>query len=345
MNLLFPRNMLPLLRCSHDGAELTILQETQGSEDGIWEAALGCAKCSAQYRIEEGIARLMVSSLSAEDEHEMAIRDTVDYDCSTIGPFVPPSTGWRSVLSDKLEIPAHMKELQITPGCIALELACGDGRYTNLMAQAGSEVVAVDLSVNALRLMSARLPQGAKVGRVHADINHLYFAPASFDRALSSTPLDSRDERMTMYRMIANALKDDGRYIGGVEHDDLNRRLLGLPLVRRYSTGGILIEHLTSESLRREIAPFFLTLRSYPIRPRMLLINKLPQSLELAILRIAAALPFVKNLGEILLFRAQRPVRLPMEGQHRQGSPLAKSIFRSYLRGKRQEALWGEEIV
>jgi uncharacterized protein YbaR (Trm112 family)/ubiquinone/menaquinone biosynthesis C-methylase UbiE len=345
MTALFPRNMLTLLRCSYDAGNLTVVQETEGNAEGLREATLRCATCSAQYRIEEGIARLLVSSLSAEDQHEMAIRDTIDYDCSTIGPFVPPSIGWRSVLSDRLEVPAHMDELRLTSGHVAMDLACGDGRYTNLMAQAGATVLAVDLSLNALRLMAARLPSGAQVGRVHADLNHFHVAPSSFDRALSSTPLDSRDERMTMYRMISNALKDDGRYIGGVEHDDLNRRLLGLPLLRRYSEGGILIEHLSSDGLRREIAPYFLKLHSFPIRPRIPLIHKLPQNVALAMLRLAAALPGIKNFGEILLFCAERPVRLPVEGHHRQGSSLAKSAYRSYVRSKHQEPSWGEERV
>lgn len=38
---------------------------------------------------------------------------------------------------------------------------------------------------------------------------------------------------------IADALKDDGWFVGGVEHDDLTRRLVGEPIARRYTTGGI----------------------------------------------------------------------------------------------------------
>jgi hypothetical protein len=48
---------------------------------------------------------------------------------------------------------------------------------------------------------------------------------------------------MAMFRTIADALTDAGRYLGGFEHDDFVRRLLDLPFARRYEHGGIFIEH------------------------------------------------------------------------------------------------------
>jgi SAM-dependent methyltransferase len=226
-----------------------------------------------------------------------------------------------------------------------LELACGDGRFTTLIAATGAKVLAVDFSINALRLLAHRLPPGARVGRVHATINQLQLAGRVFDRALTTTPLDSRDERMTMYRTIAHALTDDGRYVASVEHDDANRRLLGLPLTRRYSRNGILIEHLTAESMRREVAPYFSELRTRPIRPRVPFVAKLPRGLAFPALRLIAALPVVRQFGELLLLVAQRPSRLPVEGQYRSGSRVAKNIYKSYMRSKDREPSWGEESV
>jgi hypothetical protein len=150
---------------------------------------------------------------------------------------------------------------------------------------------------------------------------------------------------MTMYRKIADALTDDGRYIGSVEHDDLNRRLLGLPLVRRYSRDGILIEHLTAKTMRREAAPYFSKLRIRLIRPSVPFVAKLPRGLAFPILRLIAALPIVRQFGELLLLTAQRPVRVPVEGDYRSGSRVAKSFYRSYMHKKNQEASWGEESV
>ena len=341
----FPRDMIPLLRCNNDAGELAIAKELRGDGDGVLDAVLRCKSCGAEFRIEDGIARLLPSQLSPEDKHEMSIRDTIDYDFTNPGPFVPPPEGWRSVLSDMLEVPPHLNGLQCSPTNTVLELACGDGRFTKLIAETGARILAVDFSINALRLLAHRLPSAARVGRVQADINQLQVASRRFDRALTLTPLDSRDERMTMYRKIADALTDDGRYIGSVEHDDLNRRLLGLPLVRRYSRDGILIEHLTMKTMRREAAPYFSNLRIRPIRPRVPIVAKLPKGLAFPILRLIAALPILRQFGELLLLTAQRPVRVPVEGEYRSGSRVAKSLYRSYMHKKNQEASWGEESV
>jgi len=48
----------------------------------------------------------------------------------------------------------------------------------------------------------------------------------------------------------------------------------------------------------------------------------------------------VRQLGEILLFQAEGPVRAPLEGVHRSGSRLVKGIFRWYSRKLRKEAVW-----
>jgi SAM-dependent methyltransferase len=341
----FPRDMVPLLRCNTDSSELTLAKELRVVADGVLDALLHCRICGAEYRIENGIACLLPDQLTLEDKHEMAIRDTIDYDRTNPTPFIPPTEGWRSVLSDRLEVPAHLDELKSSPSQTVLELACGDGRFTSLIAKTGARILAADFSINALRLLAERLPAGARVARVHADINQLRLPSRAFDRVLTLTPLDSRDERMNMFRKIAQALTDDGRYVGSFEHDDLNRRLLGLPLVRRYSEDGILIEHSTTKSMRLESAPYFSAIRVRPIRPRVPLVAKLPPSLAWRILRVTAALPFVRHFGELLLLTAQQPVRLPVEGEHRSGSRVAKGAYRSYMRTKNKKASWGEESV
>jgi SAM-dependent methyltransferase len=341
----FPKDMVSMLRCNEDAGELAIVKEERVLGDGIMDARLRCNICGSEFHIEDGIVRLLPRQLSSENQHEMNIRDSIDYDCTNPGSFIPPADGWRSVLSDKLEVPAHLKELRVSQSNTVLELACGDGRFTSLIAETGPRVLAVDFSINALLLLAHRLPAGARVGRVHADINHLHFASRSFDRAISLTPLDSRDERMAMYRMVAHSLTDDGRYVASVEHDDLNRRLLGLPRVRRYSRDGILIEHLSMKTMRSEAAPYFTKLRIRPIRPRVPLVAKLPRFFALAILSTVATLPLVRQFGDLLLLTARRPVRLPIEGEYRQSSWMAKRVYRLYMRLKNQKPSWGEEPV
>ena len=41
-------------------------------------------------------------------------------------------------------------------------------------------------------------------------------APRSFDCSLAATPLDSHEQRMALYHAVAEALTDQGYYVGGV---------------------------------------------------------------------------------------------------------------------------------
>jgi SAM-dependent methyltransferase len=355
----FPPDLLTLLRCSKDGGELSIDAGYRRGSVGVIDARLCCNECGAEYLIEDGIARMMLGAKTEEDAHEIAIRD-VEYSVKEPAPVIPPESGWRSALSDLIEIPPFLKALQPLEARRVLEFGCGDGRLTMLMAQHGAQVLAVDFSLNALHKMAGTLasgvaptsfPQNARdlrgrVGLVQADASAFRVQPYSFDRALSATPLDSRDERLAMYRAIAEALVTEGAFIGSLEYDDLLRRVLGLPIARRYEHGGIFIEHFDVETVRREVAPYFLQTRIYPIRPRIPFARRLPQSWAVRLARIASALPVTRQLGEIVLFRAERPVRLPAEGIHRPGNSLIKGLFRWYTRRIGKQPLWdGNELV
>ncbi len=332
----------------------------RSGEIGVIDADLHCATCEAHYRIRDGIALMLPVQLSPENEHEIAIRDE-EYACTNPAPFAAPPAGWRSELNDVVEIPPFLRELEPLENCRVLELGCGDGRFTMLMAQMGASVMAVDFSLNALRRMAGWLASGVAptafqtvrrrsdhdlrpyVGLVHADASRFSMEPKSFDRALSATPLDSRDERMAMYRAVAETLRDGGRYIGSYEHDDLTRRLLGLPVARRYRDGGIFIEHFDASTVHRESAAYFLARRVYPIRPKVPFVSRLPRSWAANILSTTSRLPILRDLGEILLLRAERPVRAPVEGANRPGNRLVRSAFRWYTSRLCKEPVWGTD--
>jgi SAM-dependent methyltransferase len=280
--------------------------------------------------------------------------------------FIPPASGWRSDYLDKLEIPAHLAVLQPLKGRRVLELGCGDGRFTTLMSQCGADVLAVDFSLEALQRLRSNLRAGVtpttykiapwrkaggdvgRVGLVRADASDLRVAPRCFQRALSATPLDSRDERMKMYHMVADALTDDGRYCGGVEYDGFYHRILGLPVLRRYSPGGVLIEHLDIATMRRELAPYFGRLRLQPIRVHVPFLKqlKLPMMVSVAVARLCGVVPGLRHLGELLLACAEHPIRLPIEGTRRVSYLGAIGLYRRYKRRLGEEAaFYGKEPI
>ncbi len=352
----FPRHLLPLLRCVQDSSQLLVCHEVQSDKAGITDGSLRCTKCSREYAIHDGIVRLITEALTGETKHEIALKDQ-EYDTMP-EVFTAPVDGWRSELLDRIEVPPHLAALQPLEGRRVLELGCGDGRFTLLMAQQGAEVLAVDFSRAALRKLGARLLSGTapttyqiaakctggalaeRVGLVQADASAFHVAPRSFDRALSATPLDGRDERLQMFRSVAEALRDDGRYVAGVEYDYLQRRLLGLPVLRRYTPGGILIEHFDMAKMRRETAPYFLRLRMSLIRARVPFVKRLPMGLAVRVSLAVCAIPLLRQMGDILLVCAERPIRLPEEGARRPGFVGAKKFYRRYKRWKDEDATW-----
>jgi len=356
----FPRDLLPLLRCPRDAGPLSIVTELRTGSIGIVEGRLCCSKCAAEYMIEDGIARLMEGPLSPEDEHEIRLRDA-GHVRALSEPYVVPASGLRSKFNDLLEVPQHLAELAPLEGRKVLEFGCGDGRFTMLMAQMGARIIAVDFSINALRKLAGFLPSGiaptaiqyvdrssAKdlrrhVGLVQADACHFHIADRSFDRAFSTTPLDTRAQRMAMYRTIADALTDEGRYVCSFEHDDLNRRLLGLPVARRYWRGGVFIEHFDRTTLRREVNPYFSKVHIRPIQPFVPLVRRLPFACAVRVSLMVGATPFLRRLGILLLVRAELPFREPAEGAYRPGNSLFKGLYRRYMRMIGKDPLWTED--
>jgi SAM-dependent methyltransferase len=328
----------------------------------VIEGILRCTRCSEEYRINDGIACLLKVAKSSEILHEMNLKD-LEYQ-ATLAEFVSPAVSWRSELSDAIEIPPHMQMLEPLNGRYVLELACGDGRFTVLMAQRGADILAVDFSIGALRRLAKWLSSGTPptsfkvaplrragvlighVGLVQADASEFCAAPASFDVALSASPLDSREERMQMFRAVAESLKDDGHYVAGVEHDDLLRRMLGMPVARRYTPGGIFIEHFDIHTLRWEISPYFSRLRFQFVRAKVPFARRLPLKMAIFVSLAAVKLPLLRRLGEILLVRAECPIRPHREGVRRPGNAVAKSAFRWFKRIVGEENVWdvGEPV-
>ena len=101
-----------------------------------------------------------------------------------------------------------------------------------------------------------------------------------------------------------------------------------MPLARRYVKGGIFIEHFDMATLRCQAAPYFAKLRIRPIRPFVPLIRRLPVPWSVWGSRIIGSLPILRQVGQILLLRAEQPIRPPVEGASRPGSKLTKGLYR-----------------
>src|SRR5262249_51637012 len=114
-----------------------------------------------------------------------------------------------------------------------LDVGCGAGYFSRLMAEAGADVTGVDISPN--MIAEARVVGGANYEV--ADAEALPFSPASFDIATSCMALQDMPHPDLALRSVHAVLRPGGRFVASIEHpcmtppvrfwarDEANRKL------------------------------------------------------------------------------------------------------------------------
>lgn len=311
----FPRWWIDILRCPTDGGELALDSSDSASGEAIRRGSLTCLSCHRSFAIKDGILRFLhAEQLDEEALHEIQYRDDArQHSLEEIWSF---ETSVRS----RLEIPQHVKTLDLHPDSVVLELACGRGKFTTKLLKVCRRLMGVDFSLASLETLARRLPAEAEVALVHADITQLKFKPRSFDRVFSTTPLDSREQRMVMHRLASDAVTDGGIYVFSVEYYGWRTRLLGNPRLARYPREGSVFQRMTRQEAEGEAAPYFSAVQSRPIQ----IFIPILKSIRLG--RILERVPLLRNFGDLLLVRAARPIRLPRLDERTPGSTLFKSL-------------------
>ena len=321
----YPTSHILFLRCKSDGGELQVGTASSGLPGFVMDGLLRCCSCGREYPIIDGIVRMLEQQeLDVEGAHELQLRDELN----AINPDfsnTPAVEYWNS-----LEMEPTLAALNLQEGAAFLELACGAGRYTTKLIGKCRALIAVDFSLVSLRALAEKIPPCAEIGLVQADITRIVLLPRSFDRILSTTCLDSREQRMAMYHLAADALTEKGLYVFGNEYYNLQTRLLGLPRVQRYTPGGMLYSHLEKNDVLRETAPFFRRVTARPIQVPIPFTRHLAYKWKKVIERIAERMPIARELGALLLVCAETPIRPPEEGQYTPGNKFAMAIYRWY---------------
>lgn len=147
----FPRRFLSLVRCTSDGGALAITNGSDGDAELVWSGSARCATCAAEYAIRDGVLVLLqeeaLDELSADEQRKRnAERKT----------YIPADTA-AAKAKIAMEMAPVLEEVRAAPGRTILEVGCGEGRYTLELAQT-SDVVAMDFSIELLRMLQQRLP-------------------------------------------------------------------------------------------------------------------------------------------------------------------------------------------
>jgi uncharacterized protein YbaR (Trm112 family) len=312
----FPRRFVDSLRCPADGGEFLAKSDSGSHGEAIAQGSLICQSCNRSFPVIDGILRLLdTDQLEQEELHEVQYRDDIsNHSSEEIHRF-------ETSLRSQLEIPQHVAELKLRADSVLLEFACGRGKFTVPFLRTCSKILAVDFSLASLESLARRIPSGAEVGLVHADITQLKFKPQSFDRAFSTTALDSREQRMAMHQITSEALNDEGIYVFSVENYNLRAKLLGNPRLTRYPGEGSLFLRMTDEEAEAETAPYFGRVKSRPIQI-FLPVLKSPW-----ISRLFERIPVFRHFGDLLLVRASRPARIPSIDERTGGNALFRYLY------------------
>jgi SAM-dependent methyltransferase len=209
---------------------------------------------------------------------------------------------------DVQEMAPTIAALRLNRNSTVLELGCGTGLYTSVLAERCQSVLAVDFSLASLQEMVRRRLVLSSTGLVHADVTRLKVA-REFTCCLSTlvSNLPTREHRLAMYRLAATAIRSDGRFVFSTHNHELRRLWRKAPQSARYSDGGIYCYFFRRSEVIAEVHPYFRTVSARPID---VVLPSLVRRLRLPVRtlsRVAEWVPVVNGLGQLLLVEAERP--------------------------------------
>ena len=307
----FPDEALGKLRCPMDGAPFILLGDSihhpvQSSR--ILQGSLSCVACKKIYRIRDGIVLLLdPCQLDAESAREQEIRNL--------------QAPWASKqdlgsIENQMEMPSTIHSLAPDYRYTLLELGCGTGRYTRILADLFHLTMAVDFSLESLRILSESLDGSAPVGLVNADIARFRATPFAFERVLSTltSNLPGPAKRSLMYALAAGALDEVGRFVYSVHNYRLGDRWNRVPKSGYYRKDGIYRYHFTKSEVIEESSKYFLSVKIRPIVIHIPFVQRLGFP-AVPLSRIAEYIPLMTQLGELLLVVAENPMPLLTHGE------------------------------
>ena len=189
--------LVNLLVCPNCKARLSLEVSTQKGEQ-IIAGFFRCDRCKAEYPIRNGIPRFVSSeAYSSSFGFEWKHWRRTQFDT-----FSRKSSGTTFVASTGVQ-PATLA------GKLVLDAGCGSGRYMDIVAHSGAEVVGVDLSL-AVEVAQENLGNLSNCHFIQADLFHLPFPCNTFDFFYSIGVLHHTPNTRQAFNHLVRTLKPSG---------------------------------------------------------------------------------------------------------------------------------------
>ncbi len=295
----FPALLLSTLRCPHDRARLVLASQGEAAVY-VQSGVLQCMACHAEFDIQDGIVRFLdVATLDPESNQERVERDR---EALTRDP------AWERAAWSQMEMLRMTAACEPLAGQRVLELGAGTGRHTELLAERGASIVAVDFSATSLEKIAERAGPKWEIGLVHADCTKLAVERHSFDLVVSTliSNLPTAQHRAATMRVAAEACKDAGLFVFGTHHYDVRARLTRASKSGFYRDVPIYRYLFHRGEIEVETRRFFADVSCTPIQ----IMIPLAQRLQLPVAKLSRAaerVPLLNMLGSLLLITARTP--------------------------------------
>jgi 2-polyprenyl-3-methyl-5-hydroxy-6-metoxy-1,4-benzoquinol methylase len=192
--------LLDVLGCPRCHRELTCVSETRDSAGEIQTGTLRCGACPASYPITSGIPRFVPNDVYAS---------SFGYQWNRFRTEQLDSVNGTTLSRDRLYSETGWSKDWMRSKWV-LDAGCGAGRFLDVVAESGAEVVGLDIS-SAIDAARDNLNKRPHVHFVQASLYEMPFRDRVFDGVYCIGVIQHTPDPLASVRALPRVLKDGGR--------------------------------------------------------------------------------------------------------------------------------------